>query len=134
MIPLIGRIALSGLTLQKAQDLITRKLGADYLVNPMVTVTVVSYTKKFFTVLGQVARPGPYEIPPEDKVTLLQAIGMGGGFTRIANTRHIIVKRVLGNKQYKIINVDATKLGEDIGTEELQIQAGDTITVPESWY
>jgi len=134
MYPLIGRVDLSTLTVQQAQDLITRKLGDDYLVNPQVTITVIDYTKKYFTVLGQVAKPGPYEIPAEGKVTLLQAIGMAGGFTRIANPSQVIIKRVVGDKQYKIIKSDAKKLGREGVADEVQIQAGDTITVPESWF
>jgi len=134
MYPLIGRVALSGLTVQQAQDIITRKLGEDYLVNPQVTMTVMDYTKKYFTVLGQVAKPGPYEIPAEGRVTLLQAVGMAGGFTRIANASHITIKRKTGDKQYKIIKTDAKKLVKDGSADDLQIQGGDTITVPESWF
>jgi len=134
MFPLIGRVELSNLTVQQAQDLITKKLGQDYLVNPQVTMTVVDYTKKFFTVLGQVAHPGPYEIAAEGKVTLLQAIGMAGGFTRIANPGHVTIKRMTADKQYKIIKADANKIQREGGANEVQIQAGDTITVPESWF
>ena len=133
MIPLLGRLTLANLNLQQVQDLITQKLGADYLVNPQVMVAVVDHVKRYFTLLGQVSHPGPYEIPPEGKVTFMQAIGMGGGFTRIANTGHVTVKRVIGNKRYKIFTVNANKLGHG-DSEDFEIQVGDMITVPESWF
>jgi polysaccharide export outer membrane protein len=134
MFPLVGRVALSGLTVQQAQDLIAKKLGADYLVNPQVTLTVIDYTKKYFTVLGQVAKPGSYEIPEDGKITLLQAIGMAGGFTRIADPAHLVIKRVTGDKQNKIIKVNVKKLAREDSAEGYPIQAGDTVTVPESWF
>ena len=134
MFPLIGRVPLSGLTVQQAQDLIAKKLGTDYLVNPQVTVTVIDYTKKYFTVLGQVAKPGSYEIPEDGKITLLQAIGMAGGFTRIADPAHLVIKRVTGDKQNKIIKVNVKKLAREDSAEGYPIQAGDTVTVPESWF
>ena len=134
MYPLIGRVELAGLTVQKAQDLITKRLGADYLVNPQVTMTVIDYTKKYFTVLGQVARPGSYEIPADGKVTLLQAIGMAGGFTRMADPGHVLIKRVIENKQHKIIKANAKKLAQQDSQDGFPLQAGDTVTVPESWF
>jgi len=58
-------------------------LAKDYLVNPQVNLTVMEYSKRRFIVLGQVQRPGAYDMPDRDSVRLLQAIGMAGGYTRI---------------------------------------------------
>jgi len=43
-------------------------------------LTVVEYAKRLFTVMGEVQRPGTYEIPHDQSVNVLQAIAMAGGF------------------------------------------------------
>ena len=132
--PLIGRVVLSGLIVQQAQDLLAAKLGADYLVNPQVMIVVVEYTKKHFTILGQVQRPGAYDLPVEGKLSLLQAVGLAGGFTRIASPSRIVVKRMMKDKKEKVIKIDAAKMANKTSDEECFIQEGDAITVPESYF
>lgn len=132
--PLIGRVVLSGLTVQGAQDLMIRRLGADYLVNPQVMVTVLDYTKRQFTILGQVQRPGAYDLPVEGNLSLLQAVGLAGGFTRIASPSRIVIKRVTKDKKESIIKVNATKLANSTSEEGFLIKEGDTVTVPESYF
>lgn len=131
--PLIGRVTISGKTAQEAQDVIAAKLGADYLVNPHVTITITEYTKQYFTVLGQVQRPGAYEFPDDGKLPLLQGIGMAGGFTRLANTARVVVKRKIGGEE-KVIKVNATKLAYQKTAKGFLLQSGDTISVPESLF
>jgi len=132
--PLIGRVVLSGLNIEQAQELLVRKLGEDYLVNPQVMVTVVEYTRQHFTLLGQVQKPGAYDLPVEGKMTLLQAVGAAGGFTRVANPNRITVKRVGKDKKEEVIKVNASKQAEKTAEDAFFIQEGDTITVPESWF
>ena len=132
--PLIGRVVLSGYTVQQAQDLLVRKLGADYLVNPQVMLVVMEYTKQHFTILGQVQRPGAYDLPVEGKLSILQAVGIAGGFTRIASPSRIVVKRLTKEQKEVVIKINATKLANKTSDEEFFIQEGDAITVPESYF
>ncbi len=132
--PLIGRVVLSGLTVQQAQDLLAQKLGADYLVNPQVMVTIAEYTKRHFTILGQVQKPGAFDLPVDEKLTILQAVGMAGGFTRIASPSRIVVKRLTKDKKEVVIKVNVAKLANKTSDEEFFIQEGDAISVPESYF
>lgn len=132
--PLIGRVVLSGLTVQQAQDLLAQKLGDDYLVNPQVMVTIAEYTKRHFTILGQVQKPGAFDLPVDEKLTILQAVGMAGGFTRIASPSRIVVKRLTKDKKEVVIKVNVAKLANKTSDEEFFIQEGDAITVPESYF
>jgi len=131
-LPLAGRVVIGGMTAEKAQEVIVKRLSADYLVNPQVTLTIVEYTKQYFTVLGQVQRPGAYPLPGEGNLPLLQAIGMAGGFTRIARTGHILVKRMESGGKEKVIPVDAKKLATKDSGKGFLIYPGDTISVSES--
>lgn len=132
--PLIGRVVLSGLTVQQAQDLLAQKLGADYLVDPQVMVGIAEFTKQHFTILGQVQKPGAYDLPIDGKLTILQAVGIAGGFTRIASPSRIVVKRITKEKKEQVIKINVTKLANKSSDEEFYVQEGDAITVPESYF
>src|SRR5712672_702847 len=62
-LPLLGSVHLSGLTLTQAAARLTELYGRDYLVNPRVNVSLLGYARRRFTMLGQVNRPGSYEMP-----------------------------------------------------------------------
>lgn len=126
--PLLGQITIGGKTIQEATKLITDQLKPNYLVNPQVSITIVDYSKHFFTILGQVAKPGSYEIPAEGTVDLLQAIGLAGSFTRIGSHKKITVQRPGAAEPYKL-DADAMQRGKE---KRFQIQAGDTIEVGET--
>ena len=129
--PLVGSVLMKGKTVEQAAAEITRLLANGYLVSPQVTVNVISYSKKTFTVLGQVTKPGSFDIPDNQSITLLDAIGMAGGFTRIANTRKVTLKRRTGNT-VKVMEIDAKKLAVSSGSHGVIINAGDIINVDES--
>ncbi len=101
-VPLLGSIKVVSNTVGQATMTISNMLARDYLVNPQVTVNVTEFAKRRFTVLGQVQRPGTYEMPAEEAVNLLQAIATAGGFTRIGNARKITVQRTVGQDNLKI--------------------------------
>jgi len=128
--PLIGVVQLGGKTINQAATLIRDALGRDYLVNPQITLTVVEYAKRRFTVLGQVQKPGTFEIPNEESVTLLQAIAMAGGYTRLANRGGVTVTRAVGGK--KVTHTLDVKLAtSDADSKPFEILPEDTITIPE---
>ena len=129
-LPLLGSVKLAGLTLNNAAARLTELYGRDYLVNPKVNVTLITYAKRRFTVLGQINRPGSYEMPEGSPsgIDLLEAIAIAGGYTRIAAPERISVKR-----RDQVIRVDAKKIARRGGSEGgFRVEPGDTITVGES--
>ena len=128
--PLLGVVNLGGKTVDEAAASLRDSLGKDFLVNPQVTLTVVEYAKRRFTVLGQVQKPGTFEIPNEETVTLMQAIAMAGGYTRLANRSGVIVSRnVAGKKVSHTLDVRMT--ANDAESKPFEILPEDTITIPE---
>jgi protein involved in polysaccharide export with SLBB domain len=129
-VPLLGSIHLAGLTLSQAATRLTDLYAHDYLVNPKVNVMLIGYAKRRFTMLGQINRPGSYEMPegsPEG-VDLLEAIAMAGGYTRIAAPEKVSVRR--GNQ---VIRVDAKRQARG-SHSAFTVQPGDTVTVGESMF
>lgn len=85
-----------------------------------------------FTIIGQVNRPGTYDFGGSDSLGLLEAIGMAGGFTRIADRGHVVVKRRDGESM-TTIKVNAKRLAGD-KPDHFEVKTSDVINVGESWY
>ncbi len=132
-VPLLGSVHLSGLTLTEATARLTELYGRDYLVNPKVNVALIGYAKRRFTMLGQVNRPGSYEMPEGNPggVDLLEAVAMAGGYTRIAAPDRISVRRHRESGTDQILKVNAKRLAKGEG-DSFQVLPGDTVTVGES--
>src|SRR5437660_8769354 len=132
-VPLIGSVHLGGFTLTQVAAKLTDLYARDYLVNPRVNVMLVGYAKRRFTMLGQINRPGSYEMPdgsPEG-IDLMEAIAIAGGYTRIAAPERVSVRRHSNSGRDEIIRVDAKRLARgDRGN--FTVLPGDTITVGES--
>jgi polysaccharide export outer membrane protein len=131
--PLIGAISIGGKTPDEAAHAIAVELAKNYLVNPQVTITVSEYAKRSFTVLGEVQKPGSYDMPDRKGVTLLEAIGAAGGYTRLADPSKIRVKRLNGDKE-AIIKLNAKSMANERETASFEVKPGDIITVGESFF
>src|SRR5215831_13606776 len=60
--PLVGAVGLAGKTVAEATSILRQRYLNGYLVNPQISLIVQTYSKKSFTILGQVGRPGAYDI------------------------------------------------------------------------
>lgn len=127
--PLIGAVRIEGLTTDQAAAAITRKLADGYLVKPEVSVSIEARIRKTITVLGQAQRPGVFELPAHRQLTLVEAIGMAGGVTRIANSKKISLKRRGGAVEIFNLSDITTGKGNDI-----PLRDGDVVTIPESLF
>ena len=130
--PLLGTVKVASNTVQVATALIRDLLAKDYLVNPQVTLSVTEFAKRRFTVLGQVQRPGTYDMPADESVSLLQAIASAGGYTRIGNARKITVQRTVGTEN-KTFRLDAEAMAKDKDQKSFDIKPDDVIVVGEKW-
>ena len=130
-LPLLGSVHLAGLTLTQATARVTELYGRDYLVSPKVNVSLIGYAKRRFTVLGQVNRPGSYEMPESSPggIDLLEAIAMAGGYTRIAAPERVSVRR---RDQVLRVNAKQIERGAAGASGSFHVESGDTITVGES--
>ena len=130
-VPLLGSVHLAGLTLTQAASRLTDLYARDYLVNPKVNVMLLGYARRRFSILGQVGRPGSYEMPESNPggIDLLEAIALAGGYTRIAAPERITVRRQGANGD-QVFKVNAKKFNKNGGG--FRVEPGDTITVGES--
>jgi polysaccharide export outer membrane protein len=131
--PLIGVVALGGKTTGEAIEILKSRYRNGYLINPQISLTVRSYAKKLFTVLGQVQRPGSYDIIGTSQITLLQAIGMAGGYTKIADASNVTIKRVEDGRE-QVLKFNAKRMLRGDDPTALLVKPGDVISVGESLF
>lgn len=91
--PLIGDVRAAGLTPAELAEAIERDLGNRYLRDPEVSVSVMEAANQKITVDGAVAKPGVYKM--QGRTTLLQAVAMAEGATRVADLRKVAVFRTV---------------------------------------
>ena len=131
--PLLGPVALGGKSLGQATTFLQTLLEKDYLVSPQVTLEVVEFAKRRFTILGQVQKPGPYEFPDDQPtMNVIQAISMAGGYTRIAAPTKVKVRRKQGDR-ILTFNVDAKAMMKG-NNKPFEILRDDTVEVGESLF
>jgi protein involved in polysaccharide export with SLBB domain len=96
-IPLIGEVRAAGTSLRAFQRNIEAQLRAGYLVDPRVSAEILNFRP--FYVLGEVKNPGEYGYT--SGLTLLNAIAQAGGFTPLANTSAIAIKRLGAEGEFR---------------------------------
>ena len=130
MLPLLGEVKVGGMTLAQATALINQLYDKDYLVKPQVNLIVDKFAERHFAVLGQVQRPGSFNFPQNEPVSLLEAIAMAGGYTRLGAPSKVSVRRV-ENGAPQIYHLDADQLAQDPKKKSFQVLPNDVITVGE---
>ncbi len=127
--PLIGRIEVEGKRPSTISDIIQRRLKEGFLRSPSVTVYVKEFNSKRVFVLGQVKKPGAFNF--EDRMSIVQAIAVAGGFTAMAEKNYAIVKRVRDGEEQRI-PVPVEKIITDERSKNFVLQPGDIVFVPEA--
>ena len=135
-LPLLGKVNVQGLKTIDAVREIVQVLAADYLVNPVVVIEVAEEVtereKRSVAILGQVTKPGTYNFPPEQKLTLLRVISMAGGFSDIANVKKIkVIRKENGKTRIVQANAESIIAGKD---PDIELEPGDVINVGESFF
>lgn len=98
--PILGKIKVGGKSREEVIELFKSKLDPDYVKAPTINILIANFK---ITVSGDVTRPGTFTIPNE-RVTILEAIGLAGDLNISAKRDNILVIREEGNekKQYRV--------------------------------
>jgi polysaccharide export outer membrane protein len=121
--PLIGDVPVAGLSAGEAADVIAGRLGERYLVSPQVSVFIKKAVARRITVDGEVREPGVF--PIDGRLTLLQAVAMAKGPTRVASLREVVILRQAdGQRQAAMFDLNAIRANK---ADDPEILPGDTI-------
>jgi len=121
--PVVGKMNIGGLTIFEAQTKL-QEIANQFLKDAVVRIRVLNFR---FTVLGEVNGEGVVN-STNTRVTMMEAIGLAGGFSELADRENIKIIRQKGN-MYDVFYVN---LLEERYTESLYyfVQQNDIIIVP----
>jgi polysaccharide export outer membrane protein len=123
-LPLLNDVQAGGLTALELREILARKL-AEYIPSPEVSV-IVSEVRSFkVSVIGEVARPGRFEL--RSWATVLDALALAGGFTQFAGRSRIIILHPEGTTMKRTLFNYNKLAGEQ---ENFYLRNGDIILVP----
>lgn len=134
--PLVGEAGVSGLTVREAEVKLAGMLANGFLREPHVTVFVAEYRSKKVTILGEVGKPGLYELT--GNVTLVEMISRAGGLTADAGDTLSIQHKSPGPEQpgaaaQEIIDMNRLMREGDLSAN-IAVQDGDSIFINKSGY
>jgi polysaccharide export outer membrane protein len=98
--PVLGKLKIGGLSRNEVIDLLKRKLSPDYIKEPNVNINIANYK---ISVMGDVQRPGSYNIPNE-RITILDALALAGDVNISGQRNNLLIIREEENKkvQYRV--------------------------------
>lgn len=125
LLPLIGQVKAEDKTSTQLAAEIGSKLGTKYLTDPQVSVIVTQSVSQHVTVNGSVTEPGVYAI--QGRTTLLDALAMAKGTSRVAALDQVAVFRMVDGKRIGgVFNVD--KINRGLAPDP-ELKGDDTIVV-----
>ena len=133
LFPLCGSVQAAGCTAGEISALLSGRLQAANIERAQVFVFVAKYTPRCVYVLGEVAGGDSkaLEIPPEGRMTALQAVSAAGGFSPKADLRNVFVLRGASGPSQSRVSVNVQEIMSRQGTSpDILLQPGDTVIVP----
>ena len=139
-LPLLEFVKVTGLTIQGVEDLLEKYLKkGEFMKDPRVAVKInvarmLENAEKNIIVSGQVVTPGPVILTGK-YITVFEAVSIAGGFTNIAARNRItVIREGDGDGEKKIIKVNLKKLKKGDRSQDIILESGDLIIVPETYF
>jgi polysaccharide biosynthesis/export protein len=121
----LGNVHVSGLTPEQAAEQIEHSLqAAGIMLHPQVSVEVESYALANASVMGEVQKPGTYEIDTPHRV--VDVLALAGGMTPVAD-RHITIQRFGPDKQK--VDYYYSNAGDAALSNDPMVYPGDSVVV-----
>jgi polysaccharide export outer membrane protein len=126
----VGTVYVQGQTVPEIVETLKRAC-AKILRDPIIAVDITNFQHPQFVVSGQVGKPGQYDL--RANTTVSEAIAIGGGFLPTAKSQVFLFRRVsLDWMEVKKLDTRALLKGKNL-REDVQLQPGDMIFVPEKF-
>jgi polysaccharide export outer membrane protein len=139
MIPFLGRVKVGGLSVRQVQRDITEGL-THYIVNPVVSVNLVSGQSQPVSVIGAVKNPGVIQL--QGRKTILEVLSTAGGLREDAGRKIRLTRRLEygripladakddPSKSFSVVDVDVRELIEAKNPQvNIQVLPKDVISI-----
>ncbi len=135
-LPLVGTVKTRGLTARQLEGEIADRLGAKYVHDPQVSVFIEEYRSQRVAVLGEVNKPGVYDM--SEKRTVTDMLAQAGGLSPSADKVVYVLRKTAstGNgasTSGELLKIDLEQLlsGQDPSIN-VKVGSGDVMSVPKS--
>jgi polysaccharide export outer membrane protein len=123
----VGQLKVGGHSARDVETLVAQKLvNGGFIRSPQVSVLVADYRSQRVSVMGQVARPGPY--PLRKASSVIDLLAEAGGVINPTAADEATLLRTDGSK----ISIDLYELFNGNPSQNIPVIAGDTIYVPKA--
>ena len=126
-LPLLGDVEAAGKTTRDLREVLVKRF-TEFIAAPEITVMVNEIKSIKVSVIGEVPKPGRYEL--KSHTTVLDMVALAGGFGPFASRTKMVVLRPVGGKMKRIpfnFNRAVSEGGEQ---ENFYLQPGDIVVVP----
>jgi protein involved in polysaccharide export with SLBB domain len=123
-----GSIYIQNLTVPETVEAV-KKAYSTILHEPIVDIDLIDFQRPYFVVLGQVGKPGQYDLRYD--MTVTEAVAVAGGFAPTAKTQVFLYRRMAtGWQEAKELKLNDILHGKNV-REDAEMRPGDMIFVPE---
>lgn len=134
-LPMVGRVNVSGLTLEEAGSAIANAYGSELRYSE-VNVVLEAPRPLRVAIAGEVTRPGLYTLTPEGNAqfpTVAQALQTAGGVTQAADLHQVQLRRANGSQPVQTVTLDLwALLNNGEVRQDLALRDGDAIVISET--
>ena len=125
-----GMVIAEGLTLPEFSEAV-RQAYRGYLHDPQVAVALKDFERPYFTVGGQVGRPGKYELRSD--TTVAEAVQIAGGLTPQSKHSQVVLFRRVNDELVETRLLNLKKMLKQNGLrEDAHLRPGDLVFVPQN--
>jgi len=125
-----GMVSTEGLTLPEFAEAV-RQAYRGYLHDPQVSVALKDFERPYFTVGGEVGRPGKYELRSD--TTVAEAVQIAGGLTSQSKHSQVVLFRRVNDDLVETRLLNLKKMLKENGLrEDAHLQPGDLVFVPQN--
>jgi polysaccharide biosynthesis/export protein len=126
----VGSLYVQGMTVPEVVVAL-KKTYAQTLHDPIIDVDLKDFQRPYFVAMGQVGKPGQYDLRYD--MTVTEAIGVAGGFMPTAKTQVFLYHRINNEwAEVKELKLNDMLNGKNI-SEDAHVMPGDMIFVPEKF-
>src|ERR1039458_1211713 len=126
----VGSIYVEGQTVPELTETV-KAAYAKTLHDPVIAIALKDFEKPYFIALGQVSKPGKYDLRSD--LTLTEAVAIAARFNDKAKHSQVVLFRPVqgGGYEAKLINVKKLLASRNL-SEDVQLQPGDMLYVPQN--